>query len=76
MRRISIPNAGHESAPIETRLDMRRRTSLLAILLWLAALASWAQGFKAEPVFKVTLSPDREPVVAGEVLQLAAVVDG
>ena len=32
------------------------------------------QGFKAEPVFKVDFGPDREPVVAGEVLQLAAVV--
>ena len=53
---------------------MRKRTSLLAILLWIAALAASAQGFKAEPVFTVTLSPDRKPVVAGEVLQLAAVV--
>ena len=53
---------------------MRKRTSLLAILLWIAALAASAQGFKAEPVFTVTLSPDRRPVVAGEVLQLAAVV--
>jgi len=54
--------------------NMRKRTSLLAILLWIAALAASAQGFKAEPVFTVTLSPDRKPVVAGEVLQLAAVV--
>ena len=54
--------------------NMRKRTSLLAILLWIAALAASAQGFKAEPVFTVTLSPDRRPVVAGEVLQLAAVV--
>lgn len=53
---------------------MRKRTSLLAIVLWIVALAASAQGFKAEPVFSVTLHPDRQPAVAGEVLQLAAVV--
>ena len=53
---------------------MRKRTSLLAILLWLIVLAASAQGFNPEPVFTVTLHPDRAPVVAGEVLQLAAVV--
>jgi len=47
---------------------------MLAIVLWIAALAASAQGFKAEPVFSVTLHPDRQPAVAGEVLQLAAVV--
>ena len=53
---------------------MRKRTTLLAILLWMITFATAAQGFKAEPVFTVTLHPDREPAVAGEVLQLAAVV--
>ncbi len=52
---------------------MQRKTPLLAVLIWIVALA--AQGFDAEPVFTVTLVPDRAPVVAGEVLQLAAVVE-
>ena len=54
---------------------MQRKTSLLAILVWIVAFAAAAQGFKAEPVFTVELAPDRSPVVAGEVLQLAAVVN-
>jgi len=53
---------------------MRTKMSLLAILAWIVALSASAQGFNAEPVFKVTLEPDRNPVVAGEVLQLAAIV--
>ncbi len=54
---------------------MQKKTSLLAILVWIVAFAPAAQGFKAEPVFTVELVPDRSPVVAGEVLQLAAVVN-
>jgi len=54
---------------------MYRKTTLLAILVWIVVLGATAQGFEAEPVFTVELVPDRSPVVAGEVLQLAAVVD-
>jgi thiol:disulfide interchange protein DsbD len=54
---------------------MRKRISIAAILVW-AILASTPTGaFDSEPVFRVELLPDRQPVVAGEVLQLAAVVE-
>ncbi len=51
-----------------------KRTTLLTAALLLASLGASAQGIKADPVFTVELLPDRSPVVAGEVLQLAAVV--
>lgn len=53
---------------------MQRKTLLTVALLSLLALGASAQGFNADPVFTVELVPDRSPVVAGEVLQLAAVV--
>ena len=53
---------------------MKKKTLLTAALVWLVALGASAQGFNADPVFAVELVPDRSPVVAGEVLQLAAVV--
>ncbi len=53
---------------------MQRKTLLPLALVCLAALAASAQGFNADPVFTVALLPDHKPVVAGEVLQLAAVV--
>jgi thiol:disulfide interchange protein DsbD len=53
---------------------MRRHFTLFALLLWLAVTTAQAQGFGSDPVFEVTLLPDRSPAVAGEVLQLAAVV--
>ncbi len=53
---------------------MKRTTLLTAALVWLVAFGASAQGFNADPVFTVELVPDRSPVVAGEVLQLAAVV--
>ncbi len=53
---------------------MQRKTALVAILMWTMALTVSGQGFNAEPVFSVKLLPDRAPVVAGDVLQLAAVV--
>ena len=53
---------------------MRRNILLPVALICLVALGASAQGFSAEPVFTVELLPDQSPVVAGEVLQLAAVV--
>jgi len=55
-------------------MTMKRSTLLTAALVLLAAFGASAQGFNADPVFTVELVPDRSPVVAGEVLQLAAVV--
>ncbi|MEE4272598.1 MAG: cytochrome c biogenesis protein CcdA [Thermoanaerobaculales bacterium] len=54
---------------------MRSRQFLLAIVMCLTAVTAAAQGFDSEPVFKVQLVADRDPVVAGEVVQLAAVVE-
>jgi len=53
---------------------MRKTTFILAILVSAIVAAGAAEAFDAEPVFTVDLLPDRQPVVAGEVLQLAAVV--
>jgi len=53
---------------------MHRKTVLFVVLTWIVALTAAAQGFKAEPVFEVGLFPDRDPVVAGDELELAAVV--
>ena len=53
---------------------MQRKTLPAAILVCLAALGASAQGFNGDPVFTVALAPDQSPVVAGDVLQLAAVV--
>jgi len=53
---------------------MRYKTFVLAILACTIVAATGVEGFNAEPVFTVRLMPDRQPVVAGEVLQLAAVV--
>lgn len=53
---------------------MHRKTVLFVLLTWIVTFAAAAQGFKAEPVFTVELLSDRNPAVAGEGLQLAAVV--
>jgi thiol:disulfide interchange protein DsbD len=53
---------------------MQKKTFILAILVGAILAVSGAQGFNAESVFTVDLVPDRQPVVAGEVLQLAAIV--
>jgi thiol:disulfide interchange protein DsbD len=53
---------------------MNKTVALLTVLGLAVAAPVAAQGFDAEPVFRVELVPDRSPVVAGEVLQLAAVV--
>lgn len=53
---------------------MNKKIFLLAALVWIVALVVSAQGFNAEPVFTVQLVPDRSPVVAGDILQLAAIV--
>jgi thiol:disulfide interchange protein DsbD len=55
-------------------MTMNKKIFLLAALVWIVALVVSAQGFNAEPVFTVQLVPDRSPVVAGDVLQLAAIV--
>lgn len=54
---------------------MRNKIFILTILVCTVAAATNVLGFNAEPVFTVELVPDRQPVVAGEVLQLAAVVE-
>ena len=51
-----------------------RRPLILSFLICAVSAAGAAWAFEAEPVFRVELVPDRRPVVAGEVLQLAAVV--
>ena len=53
---------------------MRNKTFILAIFVCAILAVYGAQGFDTEPVFTVDLVPDRRPVVAGEVLQLAAIV--
>ena len=53
---------------------MPKTTVIIAALVCTMLGGVAAEGFNAEPVFTVELVPDREPVVAGEVLQLAAVV--
>lgn len=54
---------------------MRIHHHLLVTLLLIAATAASAQGLKSEPVFSVELVPDRRPAVAGQALQLAAVIE-
>ena len=54
---------------------MRRRLIFAVILSLAGAISGAAQGFEAEPVFTVQILPDREPVVAGEELRLAVVVE-
>ena len=56
------------------KMTMKKQLVSLAILVWMVALVVSAQGFNAEPVFTVKLVPDRNPAVAGDVLQLAAIV--
>ncbi len=53
---------------------MKTRQLLPAIVICLAAATTAVQGFDSEPVFTVELLPDRQPAVAGEFIQLAAVV--
>ncbi len=53
---------------------MRSKTPVAMLFTLLLTALAAAQGFQAEPVFTIELVPDREPVVAGEELQLAAVV--
>jgi thiol:disulfide interchange protein DsbD len=53
---------------------MPKTTLALTVLVSIILGGAAAEAFNAEPVFTVELVPDREPVVAGEVLQLAAVV--
>ena len=50
---------------------MRSKTVLLVALSLFATGLADAQGFDAEPVFRVQLVPDRDPVVAGSELRLA-----
>jgi thiol:disulfide interchange protein DsbD len=54
---------------------MMKTKIALVILICTAAMVAFGQGFKAEPVFTVRLLADRQPAVAGELLQLAAVVE-
>ena len=53
---------------------MRRALSLLPLVVVLGAGVGAAQGLVPEPVFDVRIQPDREPLVAGEPVQLAVVV--
>ncbi len=54
---------------------MKRRLFFALILSLAGAISGAAQGFEAEPVFTVQILPDREPVIAGEELRLAVVVE-
>jgi len=51
--------------------EMMKKTMVLCLLMFCAAGHAVAQGFDADPVFKVRLVPDRAPLVAGEELRLA-----
>ncbi len=53
---------------------MRSQASVATLSILLLATVAAGQGFEVEPVFTVELVADRAPVVAGDVLQLAAVV--
>jgi hypothetical protein len=48
-----------------------KKTMAQCLLMFCAAGHAVAQGFDADPVFKVRLLPDRAPLVAGEELRLA-----
>jgi thiol:disulfide interchange protein DsbD len=53
---------------------MKRTFVLLVLLVFGMAGQVVAQGFGGEPVFRVRLLPDREPLVAGEELRLAVAI--
>jgi thiol:disulfide interchange protein DsbD len=52
-----------------------KKTTILALLMLFAAGTVLAQGFDSEPVFRVRLVSDREPLVAGDELRFAVVLD-
>lgn len=53
----------------------RLATAVMVMTAVVAALVAGAQDFDAEPVFSVSLAPDRTPAVAGDELRLAVVVE-
>lgn len=56
-------------------MPMKTRTMVIAVLVATVAAVGAAQGLSGEPVFDVKLVADRDKAVAGDVLQLAAVVE-
>lgn len=47
---------------------------VMVALLWIGATGAAAQAFDVDPVFSVELQADRQPLVAGDVAQLAVVL--
>ncbi len=54
---------------------MKKLSIVLVVTLSAVAAVVSAQGLDPDPVFDVRIRPDREPIVAGQPLRLAAVLD-
>ncbi|MCP4898437.1 MAG: thioredoxin fold domain-containing protein [bacterium] len=54
---------------------MKHRAVLSAAIIIMSAVVAVAQGFEVEPVFRAQLEADRTPLVAGESVRLATVVE-
>jgi DsbC/DsbD-like thiol-disulfide interchange protein len=61
--------------PSTSRGMMKRSVVLFAFVSMALSVLTYAQPSRPEPVFNVELLTDREPVVAGEQLRLAVVLN-